>query len=159
VKLNQLLQFSRPAVRSGNTKRAAMRGGGEEVSSVLRHEADRRGVALKAAADGAAIDVATSAESLNDIVSNLWSTLWKRRRAADRCKSQQPRTARSARFWWKTMAGNSGCLARKSAATVFHDQAARHRAGPGDRRAPGAESAGKLHWLAQCAKTGARDLK
>lgn len=72
VKLNQLLQFSRPAVRSSNTEaRCDARVVLEEVSSVLRHEADRRGVALEAAADGAAIDVATSAESLNDIVSNL----------------------------------------------------------------------------------------
>jgi signal transduction histidine kinase len=43
----------------------------EEVSAVLRHEADRREVELKVAADGRAMDVATSAEILNDIVSNL----------------------------------------------------------------------------------------
>ena len=72
AKLNQLLQFSRPAVRSSSAEaRCDARVVVEEVSSLLRHEADRRGVALKITADGKVIDVAVSAESLNDIVSNL----------------------------------------------------------------------------------------
>jgi len=72
AKLNQLLQFSRPAVRGAN-------GGGQcdarvviqEVAAVLRHEAERRGVALETTTGSKAIPVATSAETLNDIVSNL----------------------------------------------------------------------------------------
>jgi signal transduction histidine kinase len=72
AKLNQLLQFSRPAVRGGSVEmRCDARVVVEEVSAVLRHEADRRGVELKIAADGKAMEVATSAEILNDIVSNL----------------------------------------------------------------------------------------
>jgi len=43
----------------------------EEVSAVLRHEADRRGVALKIAAGEKSMELATSSEVLNDIVSNL----------------------------------------------------------------------------------------
>ena len=72
TKLNQLLKFSRPAVRGGN-------GAGscdaatvvEEVASVLAHEAERRGLKLKAETSGAHGRVALSAEALNDIVSNL----------------------------------------------------------------------------------------
>jgi signal transduction histidine kinase len=72
TKLNQLLQFSRPAVRGGN-------GAGncdvavvvEEVAGVLSHEAERRGLKLQAQVSGARAKVAVSAEALNDIVSNL----------------------------------------------------------------------------------------
>ena len=72
TKLNQLLQFSRPAVR---------RGGGaahcdaatviEEVAGVLSHEAERRGLKFKAEVCNVDALVAVSAEALNDIVSNL----------------------------------------------------------------------------------------
>lgn len=72
TKLNQLLQFSRPAVRGGN-------GTGscdavvvvEEVAGVLSHEAERRGLKLQTKTSGANARVAISAEALNDIVSNL----------------------------------------------------------------------------------------
>jgi signal transduction histidine kinase len=71
-KLNQLLQFSRPAVRSGSVEaRCDARAVVVEVSAVLRHEAERRGVALEIAAGSLPIEVAASPESLNDIVSNL----------------------------------------------------------------------------------------
>src|SRR5262249_5992635 len=72
AKLNQLLQFSRPAVRGASADvRCDARVIVEEVSAVLRHEADRRGVALETSTGAKPIAVATSAEALNDIVSNL----------------------------------------------------------------------------------------
>jgi two-component system, NtrC family, sensor histidine kinase HydH len=72
AKLNQLLQFSRPAVRSGSTAaRSDAREVLEQVFAVLRHEAERRGVGLEISSGGKAIEVAASAEALNDIVSNL----------------------------------------------------------------------------------------
>jgi signal transduction histidine kinase len=72
AKLNQLLQFSRPAVRGATgSAHCDARVVLQEVTAVLRHEAERRGVALEATTGGKAIPVATSAETLNDIVSNL----------------------------------------------------------------------------------------
>ena len=71
-KLNQLLQFSRPAVRGGAVEAACdARAVAEEVRGVLRHEAERRGVALEFdfAADGAKL--AASAEAVSEILSNL----------------------------------------------------------------------------------------
>ena len=72
TKLNQLLQFSRPAVRgcngSGSCDAAAVV---EEVAGVLSHEAERRGLKLQSETSGGNARVAMSAEALNDIVSNL----------------------------------------------------------------------------------------
>src|SRR3989440_643879 len=72
TKLNQLLQFSRPAVRgrdgSGSCDAAAVV---EEVAGVLSHEAERRGLQLQIEISWANAKVAISAEALNDIVSNL----------------------------------------------------------------------------------------
>ena len=72
TRLNQLLQFSRPAVRGGNGSgicdAAAVV---EEVAGVLSHEAERRGLKLQTKTSGANARVAISAEGLNDIVSNL----------------------------------------------------------------------------------------
>ena len=71
-KLNQLLQFSRPAVRGQNAAaRCDARVIAEEVAGVLRHEAERRGVGLETAIPATEMQVAASAEALNDIVSNL----------------------------------------------------------------------------------------
>ncbi len=72
TKLNQLLQFSRPAVRGGNAigscdARVAV----EEVAGVLSHEAERRGVKMQIKFFGGGAMVAASAEAVNDIVSNL----------------------------------------------------------------------------------------
>ncbi len=72
TKLNQLLQFSRPAVRGGSAigscdAKAAV----EEVAGVLSHEAERRGVKMQIKGSGASAMVAASAEAVNDIVSNL----------------------------------------------------------------------------------------
>ncbi len=71
-KLNQLLQFSRPAVRGSEIAStpdaaSALR----EAIGVLRPEAERRGVALRLDAPAQPISVAVSTESLNDIFSNI----------------------------------------------------------------------------------------
>ncbi len=71
-KLNQLLRFSRPAVRGGSVEgccdAAAVM---EEVAGVLRHEAERRGVALQLQLSTNGAKVAAAADAVNDIVSNL----------------------------------------------------------------------------------------
>jgi signal transduction histidine kinase len=72
TKLNQLLQYSRPAVRGGSiTGSCDARVVVEEVASVLSHEAERRGVRFQASVSGEGAKVAASAEALNDIVTNL----------------------------------------------------------------------------------------
>jgi signal transduction histidine kinase len=72
TKLNQLLQFSRPAVRRGDgTGSCDVAAVVEEVAGVLSHEAERRGLQLRTGACGVDAQVAVSAEALNDIVSNL----------------------------------------------------------------------------------------
>jgi signal transduction histidine kinase len=71
-KLNQLLQFSRPAVRGGSVAGSCdARVVVEEVAGVLSHEAERRGVKLLLRVSGENYRVAASAEAFNDIVSNL----------------------------------------------------------------------------------------
>jgi signal transduction histidine kinase len=72
AKLNQLLQFSRPAVRAGNGAGSCdVAAVVEEVAGVLSYEAEQRGLKLQAQVCGARAKVAVSAEALNDIVSNL----------------------------------------------------------------------------------------
>jgi signal transduction histidine kinase len=71
-KLNQLLQFSRPTVRGGAVAAICdARAVVEEVNGVLRHEAERRGVALsvEVVADGRKL--AASSEAVSEILSNL----------------------------------------------------------------------------------------
>ena len=71
-KLNQLLQFSRPAVRGGSAIGSCdARVVVEEVAGVLWHEAERRGVHLQIKAPRGSAAVAAGAEAVNDIVSNL----------------------------------------------------------------------------------------
>jgi signal transduction histidine kinase len=71
-KLNQLLQFSRPAVRGGTVVGSCdPRVVADEVEGVLRHEAERRGVALEISVNGIGAKVAASAEAVNEILSNL----------------------------------------------------------------------------------------
>jgi signal transduction histidine kinase len=71
-KLNQLLQFSRPALRGGASPPACdARAVMEEVGGVLRHEAERRGVALKLEMQKEKTTVAASSEALGEILSNL----------------------------------------------------------------------------------------
>jgi signal transduction histidine kinase len=72
TKLNQLLQFSRPAVRGGSVAgNCEARVVVEEVAGVLSHEAEKRGVKLQTKVSGNDAKVAASAEALHDIVSNL----------------------------------------------------------------------------------------
>jgi signal transduction histidine kinase len=72
TKLNQLLQFSRPAVRGGSAIGSCdARVVVEEVAGVLSHEAERRGVKMQIKLSGESARVAASAEAVNDIVSNL----------------------------------------------------------------------------------------
>ncbi len=72
AKLNQLLQFSRPVVRSGSAGATCdVRTVIEEVVGVLRHEAERRGIRLESKTSDGNSRVEASAEALNDVVSNL----------------------------------------------------------------------------------------
>ena len=72
AKLNQLLQFSRPAVRGGATRATCdAQAVIEEVAGVLRHEAERRGVKLEVQASTDETKIAASADALSDIISNL----------------------------------------------------------------------------------------
>src|SRR5580700_6210143 len=72
AKLNQLLQFSRPAVRSGTAGATCdLRTVIEEVVGLLRHEAERRGVRLGSRISDGESRVEASAEALNEVISNL----------------------------------------------------------------------------------------
>jgi len=72
TKLNQLLQFSRPAVRGGSAIGSCdARVVVEEVAGLLSHGAERRGVQLQVKVFGGRALAAASAEAVNDIVSNL----------------------------------------------------------------------------------------
>ena len=71
-KLNQLLQFSRPAIRGGVVAASCdPRVVAEEVGGVLRHEAERRGIALEVKVEGGGAKLAASAEAVSEILSNL----------------------------------------------------------------------------------------
>jgi signal transduction histidine kinase len=72
VKLNQLLQFSRPAVRGGSAGATSdARTIIEEVIGVLRHEAERRGIGLETRLGEGGATIAAPADAVSDIVSNL----------------------------------------------------------------------------------------
>ena len=72
AKLNQLLRFSRPAVRGGSAEGSCDAAAViEEVAGVLRHEAERRGVALEVQLGTNGSKAAAAAEVVSDIVSNL----------------------------------------------------------------------------------------
>jgi signal transduction histidine kinase len=72
TKLNQLLQFSRPAVRGRNGAVSCdVAAVVEEVAGVLSHEAERRGLKLQTQISGMSAKAAVNAEAFNDIVSNL----------------------------------------------------------------------------------------
>jgi len=72
AKLNQLLQFSRPAIRGGVVVASCdARVVAEEVSGVLRHEAERRGIALEVGVMDGGAKLAASAEAVSEILSNL----------------------------------------------------------------------------------------
>jgi signal transduction histidine kinase len=71
-KLNQLLQFSRPAIL-GRPVEARCDAGEilREVTEVLRPEADRRGISLDRPANAEPLLAAIGNEALNDILTNL----------------------------------------------------------------------------------------
>jgi signal transduction histidine kinase len=72
LKLNQLLQFSRPAVRGGVVRATCdAQAVAEEVSGVLRHEAERRGVVLEVEVAADRTKLAASSEAVSEILSNL----------------------------------------------------------------------------------------
>src|SRR4029077_5201937 len=72
TKLNQLLRFSRPAVRGGTVEGSCDAAAViEEVAGVLRHEAERRGIALELQLCTNGVMAAAAADSVSDIVSNL----------------------------------------------------------------------------------------
>jgi signal transduction histidine kinase len=72
VKLNQLLQFSRPTViGEGKPAKCDASEVAREVVSVLRPEAQRKGVALEISQASTAVTVAIGMEALNDILTNL----------------------------------------------------------------------------------------
>jgi signal transduction histidine kinase len=72
TKLNQLLRFSRPAVRGGTVEGSCDAAAViEEVAGVLRHEAERRGVALELQLCTNGAKAAAAADAVSDIVSNL----------------------------------------------------------------------------------------
>jgi signal transduction histidine kinase len=72
AKLNQLLQFSRPAIRGGIVEATCdARAIIEQVAGVLRHEAERRGVLLETCLPERGVTIAAGAEATSDIVSNL----------------------------------------------------------------------------------------
>ena len=71
-KLNQLLRFSRPAVRGGNVEASCDAAAViEEVAGVLRHEAEKRGVALELQLCTNGTRAAAAYDAVSDIVSNL----------------------------------------------------------------------------------------
>jgi signal transduction histidine kinase len=71
-KLNQLLQFSRPAIRGGVVAASCdARAVAEEVSGVLRHEAELRGVALEVDVRTEGARLSASSEAMSEILSNL----------------------------------------------------------------------------------------
>jgi signal transduction histidine kinase len=71
-KLNQLLQFSRPAIRGGVVAATCdAHVVAEEVGGVLRHEAERRGIALEVGVTDGGAKLAASAEAVSEILSNL----------------------------------------------------------------------------------------
>ena len=72
AKLNQLLRFSRPGVRSGGDAAGCnAREVTEAVAGVFRHEAERRGVQFETALPEASLRVAATGEAVNEILSNL----------------------------------------------------------------------------------------
>ena len=72
TKLNQLLQFSRPAVLGeGKAAKCNASEVAREVVDVLRPEAQRKGVALEHQPFATALNVTISTEALNDILTNL----------------------------------------------------------------------------------------
>jgi signal transduction histidine kinase len=73
AKLNQLLQFSRPGVRSAGRRgdHCNVVAVATSVVEVLRHQAEPSGIALEFAPANGACEVAANSEAVNDILSNV----------------------------------------------------------------------------------------
>jgi len=72
AKLNQLLQFSRPAVLGdGKTTKCDACEVARDVASVLCRDAQTKGIALELAPSTSSLKVAVGTEALNDILTNL----------------------------------------------------------------------------------------
>lgn len=72
TKLNQLLQFSRPAIRGGPVSATCdIRLVAEEVVSMMRHEAESRGVRLTAQIADGNSKIEAITEAVHDIIGNL----------------------------------------------------------------------------------------
>lgn len=72
ARLNQLLQFSRPAALAGkNAAGCEANAVAREVIEVLRHGADQKGLTLELVSAGGPVRVSASAEAFNDMLSNL----------------------------------------------------------------------------------------
>jgi two-component system sensor histidine kinase HydH len=73
AKLNQLLQYARPAVRASSAAPSRVDVGAvaEQVISLLRHDAERRRVSLTLGDDSTGALVSGPQEALADILSNL----------------------------------------------------------------------------------------
>jgi signal transduction histidine kinase len=72
ARLNQLLQFSRPGVRSGNGAQSCdLARVAETVANVLRHAAEERRVSLQLASGNGEARAAVGEEAANDILSNV----------------------------------------------------------------------------------------
>jgi signal transduction histidine kinase len=73
AKLNQLLQYARPAVRASGATPSQVDVGAaaEQVISLLRHDAERRGVRLALSDESAGAITGGPQEALADILSNL----------------------------------------------------------------------------------------
>ena len=72
AKLNQLLQFSRPAVLgNGGPAKCDAHDVAREVVTVLRPEAQGKGVALELSSGSTALPVTITTEALHDILTNL----------------------------------------------------------------------------------------
>ncbi len=69
-KLGQLLQFSRPTVLGGGAAASDVGEIANEVSAVMKHEAERKGIQFAVIAEGA-LGVTASREAVSDILSNL----------------------------------------------------------------------------------------
>ena len=133
-KLNQLLQFSRPASarrrRGGKVRRGEV---AEEVAGVLSHEAENRGIALEVEAGRAALEVAASAEALNEILSNLVVNALEATSRGGHVHgiagSQDGDCSVSVE---DDGAGHSGSAARENSSAIFHHEDAGNGARFGD---------------------------
>jgi signal transduction histidine kinase len=71
-KLTQLLQFSKPSIRPADSaKKTGVLSVAQQVVSVLRHEAERYGVALELHQTGYDLFLPGSEEAWSDVISNL----------------------------------------------------------------------------------------